>query len=80
MKRNRYTGHVASWGLEAMNVRIDSPQDDGRMVEIPLSPGNEAVILDLAYVVIHKYRGGLETTLAILDETAKSLRKLARDT
>lgn len=42
-------------------------------------PVNEATVLDLAYVVMEKYRGGLGTTLAVLDETAKAIRRLGSD-
>lgn len=51
----------------------------GGLIDIEMTPANEATVLDLAYVVMEKYRGGLGTTLAVLDETAKAIRQLGSD-
>jgi hypothetical protein len=79
VKRTRYTGNLTEWGRFRFSVRISSRQDDGRLIDIEMTPANEATILDLAYVVMEKYRGGLGTTLAVLDETAKAIRQLGSD-
>lgn len=79
MKRTRYAGNLAEWGRYRFSVRISSHQDDGRLVDIEMTPANEATVLDLAYVVMEKYRGGLGTILAVLDETAKAIRQLGSD-
>jgi hypothetical protein len=79
VKRTRYAGNLAEWGRYRFSVRISSRQDDGRLIDIEMTPANEATVLDLAYVVMEKYRGGLGTTLAVLDETAKAIRQLGSD-
>jgi hypothetical protein len=79
VKRTRYAGNLAEWGRYEFSVRISSHQNDGRLIDIKMTPANEAAILDLAYVVMEKYRGGLGTTLAVLDETAKAIRQLGSD-
>lgn len=38
----------------------------------------EADVLRQAYAIIKQYRGGLETTLAVIEETEQALRAKAR--